>query len=95
MDKTIEYYNLYAGDYVNTTQSVDFHLIQDRFLSALGAAFPEVDTKNLRILDFGCGSGRDSKYFLEQGYEVSALDGSEELCRYAAAYTPEFPGFLH
>ena len=86
MDKTIEYYNLYAEDYVNTTQSVDFRLIQDRFLSALESAFPEADTKDIRILDFGCGSGRDSKYFLEQGYEVSALDGSEELCRYAAAY---------
>ena len=86
MDKTIEYYNLYAKDYVNTTQSVDFHLIQDRFLSALESAFPEAGTKDIRILDFGCGSGRDSKYFLEKGYEVSALDGSEELCRYAAAY---------
>ena len=86
MDKTIEYYNLYAEDYVNTTQSVDFRLIQDRFLSALETAFPETDKKNIRILDFGCGSGRDSKYFLQQGYDVSALDGSEELCRYAAAY---------
>ena len=43
MDKTIEYYNLYAEDYVSTTQSVDFHLIQDRFLSALETAFPETD----------------------------------------------------
>ena len=41
MDKTIEYYNFYAEDYVNTTQSVDFHLIRERFLSALKAAFPE------------------------------------------------------
>ena len=87
MNKTIEYYNQYAEDYVNTTQSVDFRPIQDRFLSALKKAFPEVGTKDIRILDFGCGSGRDSKYFLEQGYDVSALDGSEELCRYAAAFT--------
>ena len=86
MDKTIEYYDQFAQDYVNTTQSVDFHLIQERFLSALNAAFPEVAAKDIRILDFGCGSGRDSKYFLEQGYVVSALDGSEELCRYAASY---------
>ena len=86
MDKTIEYYNLYAEDYVNTTQSVDFRMVQDRFLSALESAFPETGTKDVRILDFGCGSGRDSKYFLARGYDVSALDGSEELCRYAAAY---------
>ena len=36
------------------------------------------------ILDFGCGSGRDTKYFLEEGYQVEAIDGSEELCRLAS-----------
>ena len=39
------------------------------------------------ILDFGCGSGRDTKYFLEHGYQVEAIDGSEELCKVASAYT--------
>lgn len=39
------------------------------------------------ILDFGCGSGRDTKYFLEQGYTVEAIDGSEELCKLADDYT--------
>lgn len=35
------------------------------------------------ILDLGCGSGRDSKFFLSQGYRVEAVDGSPELCRLA------------
>ena len=34
------------------------------------------------ILDFGCGSGRDTKYFLEQGFQVTAIDGSAELCKF-------------
>ena len=38
------------------------------------------------ILDAGCGSGRDSKYFLSKGYRVKAIDGSEEMCRLAADY---------
>ena len=38
------------------------------------------------ILDAGCGSGRDSKYFLEHGYRVVAMDASEEICRLASAY---------
>ena len=38
-------------------------------------------------MDFGCGSGRDTKYFLEQGYQVTAIDGSEELCKIATEYT--------
>ena len=39
-----------------------------------------------RVLDFGCGSGRDTKYFLEHGMHVEATDGSEELCRIASDY---------
>lgn len=39
------------------------------------------------ILDFGCGSGRDTKYFLDKGYRVEATDGSGELCRLAGDYT--------
>lgn len=39
--------------------------------------------KNALILDFGCGSGRDTKYFLEHGYRVEATDGSLEICKAA------------
>lgn len=35
---------------------------------------------NGKILDFGCGSGRDSLYFKNNGYNVIALDGSKEMC---------------
>ena len=39
------------------------------------------------ILDFGCGSGRDTKYFLEHDFKVEAMDGSEELCKAASKFT--------
>ena len=55
------------------------HQAQDRFLRLLD--------ENASILDFGCGSGRDTKYFLDQGYQVTATDGSAELCRLASAFT--------
>lgn len=79
MRNTIEYYNKNAEQFVRETVSVDFTPAQDSFLSKLpsGAA----------ILDFGCGSGRDTKYFLEKGYLAEAVDGSSELCRIASAYT--------
>ena len=38
-------------------------------------------------MDFGCGSGRDTKYFIDNGYEVDAMDGSKELCKAATKYT--------
>ncbi len=79
MDNTLKYYNQNAGQFVQGTRSVDFKLTQDRFLEKLPAG--------AYILDFGCGSGRDTKYFLEKGYKVYATDGSEEICKLASDYT--------
>lgn len=79
MDPTIDYYNLNAENFIENTQNVDMHHAQDRFLRLLD--------ENASILDFGCGSGRDTKYFLEQGCKVTAIDGSQELCKLASEYT--------
>ena len=79
MDPTIEYYNLNAKNFIENTQNVDMHQAQDSFLRLLN--------ENALILDFGCGSGRDTRYFLDKGYQVTATDGSAELCRLASAFT--------
>ena len=80
MDKiTLNYYNANAQDVVQGTVGVDFHITQDRFLAQLPAG--------AKILDFGCGSGRDTKYFLERGFAVEATDGSAELCKLASEHT--------
>ena len=76
---TINYYNTNAQDFINGTLSVDFTSIQNTFLNLLPA--------RATILDFGCGSGRDAKYFLDHGYQVAAVDGSAELCKAASEYT--------
>ncbi len=78
MSKTLNYYNQNAAKFCQNTVSVEFTATQNRFLSCLPAS--------ARILDFGCGSGRDTKAFLEQGYQVDAIDGSEELCKLASRY---------
>ena len=79
MNKTIKYYNENAKTFVEGTVSVDFSDIQTKFINKLNA--------NAKILDFGCGSGRDTKFFLENGFDVEAIDGSEELCKFASEYT--------
>ncbi|MEW5772401.1 MAG: class I SAM-dependent methyltransferase [Thermodesulfobacteriota bacterium] len=40
-----------------------------------------------RILDAGCGAGRDSAHFLERGYAVTAFDLSPEMARLARERT--------
>ena len=77
-NKTLYYYNQNAESFIQGTVSVDFKETQDKFLQSLTGK---------TILDFGCGSGRDTKYFIESGYAVTAIDGSEELCKSASAYT--------
>ena len=37
-----------------------------------------------RALDIGCGSGRDAVWLAEQGYKVTAVDGSAEMLKEAA-----------
>lgn len=79
MQNTLTYYNQNAAQFYTGTVSVDFTATRQRFLSYIPN--PAV------ILDFGCGSGRDTKAFLDQGYQVEAIDGSEELCKLATQYT--------
>lgn len=77
-DKTIDYYNQNAAAFAADTVSAGFSTMQKKFADRL----PE----GARILDFGCGSGRDSRAFLSMGFTVDAADGSEELCRIASEY---------
>ena len=78
-NNTLDYYDNNANEFYKSTVNVEFATMQEHFLTKL--------KKSSYILDFGCGSGRDTKYFLEQGYRVDAIDGSKELCRLASEYT--------
>lgn len=78
MDKNISYYDENAISYFYNTKYLDMKEAYDRFLSRV--------VSGGLILDFGCGGGRDSKYFLSKDYKVSAIDGSKEMCRLASEY---------
>ena len=78
-DNTLQYYIDNAEEYARQTADADMSSVLDVFISRIPA--------NGSILDLGCGSGRDSKTFLERGYSVTAIDGSPELCRIASKHT--------
>ena len=79
MTETLNYYNSNADQFFASTIEADISELRSRF------------TKYLKqgdfILDLGCGSGRDTKAFIDQGFSVDAIDGSEELCKKASEYT--------
>ena len=78
-DLTINYYNEMSQEFIDSTVNVDFTMTQNKFMNKLQAG--------CHILDFGCGSGRDSKCFINKGFQVTAIDGSIELCKYASELT--------
>ena len=76
-EDTIAYYDRNAADFAGQTADLNLGSLYDRFLAHVGAGG--------RILDAGCGAGRDTLAFAQRGYEVVAFDASPEMVRLARA----------
>lgn len=77
--QTLEYYDKNSESFLADTANVEFRELQSRFASMLPAGG--------RILDLGCGSGRDSLAFLKAGFKVDAVDGSKQMVEAAKGLT--------
>lgn len=77
--KTLDYYNENAKRYFDRTIKIDYRKSYDQFLSFI--------PPQGKILDAGCGSGRDTKAFLNKGFCVTSIDASKELVYLAQEYT--------
>lgn len=75
----MNYYDENAKEFFDDTIDADMSSHHEKFLRLM----PE----NGHILDAGCGSGRDTKIFKDLGYEVTAIDGSAEMCRLASEFS--------
>ncbi|MPQ44021.1 class I SAM-dependent methyltransferase [Clostridium tarantellae] len=75
-DKTLIYYNENSISYYNLTIKVNLVHIYKKITNQI--------PKNSYILDLGCGSGRDSLYFKQQGHNVLAIDGSNKMVKLAS-----------
>jgi SAM-dependent methyltransferase len=71
VDSTIEVYNKNADSFYEDTVNVDMAELYNRFLKYIKPSGT--------ILDAGCGSGRDSLFFKNHGFHVTAFDASEEM----------------
>ncbi len=73
------YYNQNAQAFYDGTITVDMKPLYEKVL-------PFIPEGGL-IIDAGCGSGRDSKYFASLGHKVQAFDASEALVALARQYS--------
>ena len=79
-DKSIQYYEEHADEYAAIANSVSLD-------NNIYRAFTDLIPACGRVLDLGCGSGRDTKYFAGHGFSVTPMDGSMEMCRKTEEYT--------
>lgn len=76
---TVSFYEVHAKEYFDRTVSADLSHLYDRFLARV--------RKGGRILDAGCGSGRDLRKFREFGFDAVGIDASNALVRMAREYS--------
>lgn len=69
---TLDFYQAHAKEFFAQTIDVAMQNVYQPFLENL-------PTGKQIILDIGCGSGRDSVFFARQGFEVTAIDGSQNM----------------
>ncbi|HEX2931049.1 MAG TPA: class I SAM-dependent methyltransferase [Candidatus Binatia bacterium] len=78
---TLEHYNAHARSFWEGTRDHDVSQNRDALLQSLHGKGP------FRILDFGCGPGRDLKVFRDLGYEAIGLEGATLFVELAHDYS--------
>lgn len=76
---TLKYYQDNAQTFFDGTVNVDMFSLYETFTQHLAPG--------AKVLDAGCGSGRDAKAFLEMGYQVEAFDASSAMVELAREHT--------
>jgi SAM-dependent methyltransferase len=85
-ERTLDYYESGAAELASRYESADLREAHDRIARLL--------TPGSRLLELGCGSGRDAAALLARGYDVTAVDASAAMLREAVRLHPELAGRL-
>ncbi len=86
MTPTLEFYDGNVDEMTAVYERVGDARSLDRFVAAI--------PPGCRVLDVGCGSGRDAARLLALGFDVLAVDGSAGMLERARTLHPELDGRL-
>jgi SAM-dependent methyltransferase len=78
---TLRHYNEHAESFWEGTRDHDVTQNRNALLQHLPGAGP------FKILDFGCGPGRDLKAFQELGHEAIGLEGAPRFVQFARSFS--------
>lgn len=84
---TLDFYDTNAARMSATYEQIDFSRLVDRFAGQLD--------RGARVLEIGCGSGRDAAALLASGFDLTAIDGSKAMIAEAVELHPELAGRVH
>lgn len=81
--KTSAYYSVNAPQYCKDTIEKANLDKMEMFYRVFLPLLPE----GAKILDAGCGAGRDTNFFVNKGFDVTPIDGNAEIAKEAEKYT--------
>jgi len=87
MNETHNYYATNAKSLSNRYESADVRNIHAQLVKTFSS--------NSRLLEIGCGSGRDASFMYKNGYKILAIDASKEMIYEAKILHPEIVNNLH
>jgi SAM-dependent methyltransferase len=85
-DRTLAYYETHSAALASRYESVDMSAKHEQLAATLPAG--------ARLLELGCGTGRDAAALLAMGYDIRAIDGSAAMLAEAARLHPPLAGRL-
>ena len=80
-NSTLKYYEKNSREITEKYENIDMKNLQQKLT--------EVFTNKDKILELGCGSGRDAAYLISHGYDVTVSDGSQNMLDEAIKLHPE------
>lgn len=84
IDRTVESYEDMGEDYTDKTNEGGDREFQEKMMDKT----LRILNKKPRIIDLGCGDGRDTAYFKNKGLDVTGIDLSKEMISIARKKYP-------